>query len=124
MTMRSALGRVRGLGSAHAGTHHWWMQRVSALALIPCTVVLVVVLARLGAGQHADVLTAFRMPWLAVTAMVAVFALFWHLKLGLQVVIEDYVHGRAAELGLQLFNTAFCVVLGLACELALLKLAL
>lgn len=100
MSFRTPLGRVRGLGSAKDGTHHWWAQRLTAIALVPLTVWFVVsILMLAGAGRGALV------DWLdnPVTAgllVMTILAAFHHGQLGLQVVIEDYVHNEAWKIGL------------------------
>lgn len=93
--LRSALGRARGLGSAKEGMHHWWAQRLTALALIPLTVWFVVSLIGLVGADHQEFVH-----WLAnpvnATAMILFLAIaFHHAQLGLQVVLEDYVSNHA-----------------------------
>src|SRR5271169_2693566 len=96
--LRSPLGRALGLGSAKEGVEHWWMQRVTAVALVPLTLWFVIALiAHLGA-DHAAVVAWLRSPLTAVAMILAVVATFVHMALGLQVVIEDYVHHEAAKI--------------------------
>jgi succinate dehydrogenase / fumarate reductase membrane anchor subunit len=120
---RTALGRVRGLGAAKEGVSHWWGQRVTALLLIPLTLWFVIaLLAHIGADQAA--VTA----WLGEPVtyglmLVLLGAVFWHAALGLQVVIEDYVHGEAAKLSLILLTKAACLGLFVAGFIALSKIA-
>ena len=98
MSMRTPLGKVRGLGSARDGTHHWWMQRVTAIANLPLIVFLVIfVLAHLGATR-AEVLASLANPFVAILLALTMISVLWHMRLGLQVVIEDYVRGHAAKL--------------------------
>lgn len=122
MSLRTALGRVRGLGSAKDGTHHWWMQRVTAIALIPLTVWIV---ASFVAMAGADYETA--RAWVASPVVAILFSLFiatglYHLKLGLQVVIEDYVHGGLKLVSLMASNFV-CVLVAAASIFAVLKIA-
>lgn len=98
--LRTRLGRVRGLGSAKDGVAHWWAQRLTALALVPLTFWLVAALAALAGADHATVAGWLRQPVAAVLMVALLAAAFHHAQLGLQVVIEDYVHNEAAKLAL------------------------
>jgi succinate dehydrogenase / fumarate reductase membrane anchor subunit len=93
--MRTPLSRARGLGSAKKGTHHFWMQRVTALANIPLTLFLVAALV-VHAGADYQTMTAFLgNPFVGVVMLLLVVSAIYHMRLGLQVVIEDYIHGCA-----------------------------
>ena len=120
---RSVSARVRGLGSAKEGVQHWWLQRLSALALIPLSLWLVASLvAQLGA-DHAAVLAWIGEPVTVALLLLTIFATFYHAQLGLQVVIEDYVHREGAKIAAILLVKAACLVLGLAGVLAVLFIA-
>jgi succinate dehydrogenase / fumarate reductase membrane anchor subunit len=121
--LRSPLARVRGLGSAKTGTEHFWFQRLTAVALVPLTLAFAVVVLRLAGAGHAPAAAVLGHPLVAGIGMLLVVAAFWHLRLGVQVVIEDYVADEGAKLVLQLLNSFACTALGLACLLALLSLA-
>ena len=92
------LGRVRGLGSAHHGSHHWLQQRLTALGNILLVTWFVVSLIRLPLGDHGAVHRWASNPTVAFALVLLVISVFWHLRLGLQVLIEDYVHGEAMRL--------------------------
>ncbi len=92
MSLRSDLGRVKGLGSAKEGLDHWRSQRMTAIALLPLALWFVTSLMALINAPHAAVVAWIAKPYVAALLLALVIALFWHLKLGLQVVIEDYVH--------------------------------
>ena len=98
MQFRSPLGKVRGLGSAKDGTHHWWMQRVTALALIPLALWFVVSVVALAGQDHAAFVAWVRNPISATLLVVLIAATFHHAQLGLQVVLEDYVHREGLKL--------------------------
>jgi succinate dehydrogenase / fumarate reductase membrane anchor subunit len=107
MSMRSELGKVRGLGAAHDGTNHFWMQRVTAVANLPLVSYLVYFIVSHVGHARADVLASVRNPFCAVALVLAMISIFWHMKLGLQMVIEDYVHGTALKLVSLLLNAFF-----------------
>ncbi len=121
---RSQLGRVRGTGSAKAGVHHWYLERVTAIALIPLTLWFVFSMVRLvGASQEAVVVWAGR-PWNSVLLLALIGMTFQHMALGIQVVLEDYVNAKwAMNIGI-LATKAVCGLLGLLAALSVLKLAL
>ena len=120
----SPLGRARGLGSAKEGVGHWWAQRVTALALVPLTLWLVFgIVTRVGAG-HAAVVEWIAQPLVAIALILTLFATFLHAKLGVQVVIEDYVHGPFAKHVSLLLVTFVSFILGAGAIFAVLKMAL
>jgi len=92
------LGKVRGLGSAQHGSHHWLQQRLTALGNVLLVSWFVVSLLRLPLGDHGAVLRWASNPTVALALILLVVSVFWHLRLGLQVLIEDYVHGEATRL--------------------------
>ena len=123
-SLRNPLGRARGLGSAKDGTEHFWRQRLTALALIPLVLSFATIVLRLVGADHAVVIATIGYPPIAGMAVLLIVAGFWHLQLGVQVVIEDYVHGEGAKLALQLTSTFACIIVGLAALFAVLRLAL
>lgn len=100
MDRRTALGRVRGLGSAKEGVHHWWAQRITAIALIPLSLWFVAGLIKAANGGYAAAAQWLARPISTIMAMLLLIALFHHTQLGLQVVIEDYVHHEGAKIAL------------------------
>lgn len=121
-TMRTPLKKVRGLGAAKEGVQHWWIQRVTAVAMIPLLLIMVVTVLKLAGGDHAAVAAAFKHPLLAVVALLSILAVFWHMKLGLQVVIEDYVHTEGLKMASLLAITFATFVVGGIATLSVLKL--
>lgn len=115
--------RVQGLGTAHEGVHHWWQQRVSSVALLILAIpFFVVFIPVLGAG-HEALVTTYQGVCNAIVAILFIAAVFWHLKLGMQVVIEDYVHGPGLRTVLLLVNTLLNWAFGAAGIFAVAKIA-
>jgi succinate dehydrogenase / fumarate reductase membrane anchor subunit len=121
-SLRTPLGRVRGLGSAKDGTHHWWLQRLTAIALVPLAIWLAISLAALSGAGWPEIKAWFQNPLASLAMILFVFGMFWHFKLGLQVVIEDYVHSEAAKITLLVLNGFVAIVLGGIAILSVLKL--
>jgi succinate dehydrogenase / fumarate reductase membrane anchor subunit len=124
MSLRSPLSRVQGRGSAGEGVGHWWMQRVTAVALLPLTAWFVVSLLGLPLQSYEVLRGWLGQPWVAVLTTLLVFTLALHSKLGVQVVIEDYVHGKGAKAGLLLFNLFIHFAAAVAGIFAILRLTL
>jgi succinate dehydrogenase / fumarate reductase membrane anchor subunit len=117
------LGRVRGLGSAKEGVHHWWLQRVTAIANLVLVLWFIFSLVRLPSLDYASVILWLRQPVAAVPMLLLIVSVFWHLRLGVQVMIEDYVHGTAKVVAMLALN--FYVLAGAAAAVfAVLKIAL
>jgi succinate dehydrogenase / fumarate reductase membrane anchor subunit len=122
--LRNPLQRARGLGSAKDGVGHWWTQRTTAIALIGLGIWFVILVLGLLHADYPTARAAIARPWNALLMIAFLVAMFWHAVLGLQVVIEDYVHTRWKEVFL-LVAIKFLAVLGaLASVLAVLRIAL
>lgn len=122
MRLRTPLKEVRRLGSAKEGADHFWHQRMTAVAnllLVPFLVWLVV--THVGA-DHAAVKAAIAKPWIALPLLLLVVSGAIHMRLGMQVIIEDYIHGEALKITLLLANTFFAIFVAAAAALAILKL--
>jgi succinate dehydrogenase / fumarate reductase, membrane anchor subunit len=124
MTMETPLARVRGLGSAREGGHHWWNERLTSVSTLLLFIWLLVSLLRLPVVDYRTVNEWLQQPLAAVPMLLLIVSTFWHLKLGMQVVIEDYVHEEGWKfLSILLLN--FATVIGAAFALfAVLKIAL
>ncbi|HEX6978785.1 MAG TPA: succinate dehydrogenase, hydrophobic membrane anchor protein [Alphaproteobacteria bacterium] len=123
-TLRTQLGRVRGLGSAHHGVGHWWAQRVTAVALVPLAVWFVASIVALAGADHAAVVDWIGRPVPAILLVALIVAVFHHAQLGVQVVIEDYVHHEGVKIGSLLAVKAVLLLLALAAVFAVLRIAL
>ncbi len=122
ISMRSDLARVRGLGPAHDGVAHWWAQRLTALALIPLTLWFVTAIVGLVGADHATVAEWIAQPLPAMLLVLLIVATFHHAQLGLQVVIEDYVHAEGLKIGLILAVKGLAVLLSVASLFAVLRI--
>jgi succinate dehydrogenase / fumarate reductase, membrane anchor subunit len=123
MSMRTSLGVVRGLGSAKSGTEHFWHQRLTAIANVPLTILLVwFVISHLG-SPRAEVLESVRNPFVAIMLALAFLSILWHMRLGMQMVIEDYVHRAGWKLLALLLNSFYTTALGIAAFYAILKMS-
>jgi succinate dehydrogenase / fumarate reductase membrane anchor subunit len=121
---RTSLSRVKGLGSARSGTDHFWAQRVTAFANLMLLVFLIYSVIRL-AGEPLDVVRGyFASPIVAVLAMLFAIASTYHMRIGMQVIIEDYVHKESTKLILLVLNTFFALLVALTCLIAIIKLSL
>lgn len=123
MSFATPLKKVRGLGAAKTGTEHWWLQRVTSIANIPLVLFgLWFILAHLGRSR-AEVVASLHNPFVALLLALMLVSVVWHMRLGMQVIIEDYVHGPAAKLAALLLNGFYTVALGAAALFAILKMS-
>lgn len=122
MSLRSPLGRVRGLGSAKDGTGHWWAQRLTALALIPLSLWFCIAVIAMTGADHATVAAWAGSPVVAGLLILLIGATFYHAALGVQVVIEDYVHHEMTKLLLVLSVKTAALLMALAAILSVLIL--
>ena len=124
MSLRSPLARVLGQGSAKDGVHHWWVQRLSSVALVPLTVWFVVSVLSLPSLDDATVTAWIGQLWTMVFLVLLVLTASWHSQLGVRVVVEDYVHGAGTKALTLALVTFFHVVVAAAGVLAILKVGL
>jgi succinate dehydrogenase / fumarate reductase membrane anchor subunit len=124
MSLRTPLGRVLGRGSAGEGPGHWWVQRVTAVALLPLTAWFGISLLTHSLQSYDTMRAWIGQPWVAVPSLVLVLTLAWHSKLGVEVVVEDYVHGKGAKTALLLLSTFVHVLAAATGSVAILLLAL
>ena len=121
--MRTPLSRVRHLGAAHHGTGHFWLQRLTAAANVILLVVLIGIVVTLVGRSHATVLATLSKPLVSVLLIAAVISVATHMRLGMQIIIEDYIHGEGGKLALLMLNVFFAVAVGAVSVFAILKIA-
>jgi succinate dehydrogenase / fumarate reductase membrane anchor subunit len=120
--MKTPFARVRGLGTAHSGTEHFWMQRLTGIANLPLlTTFLVVIVSLVGASQ-ASVIATLSNPFVAMILLAALISVLIHMRIGMQVIIEDYVHSELRKVALLMANTFFTLAVGIAAAYAILKI--
>jgi succinate dehydrogenase / fumarate reductase membrane anchor subunit len=121
--MRTPLKNVRRLGSAKEGADHFWKQRVTAFALLFLCAAAVAVIVSLIGSDHATVKTTLGNPVVALLFLLLIGTGVMHMRIGMQVIIEDYVHGEGSKILLLMLNTFFAVAVGAASVFAILKLS-
>ena len=122
-SMRTPLGRVRGLGSAKSGTGHFWLQRVTAVANLILTLVFLGVAIALVGKPYPAALAILSHPLVAILMLLFIVSGAVHMRIGMQVIIEDYIHGEGLKIAAVMANTFFAIAIGAACAFAVLKLS-
>lgn len=124
MIHRAPLGRARGLGSARCGANHWWLQRVTAVALVPLTIWFIFSVVRLIGADHQTATDWLVRPLNAVLMLLLIVSIFHHMQLGLQVVIEDYIHNERGKITGIVLVRLFTVLLAVLSTFTVLKIGL
>jgi succinate dehydrogenase / fumarate reductase membrane anchor subunit len=122
-SMRTPMAKVRGLGSAKSGTDHFFRQRVTALANVPLAIAFVIILTMLMGAPHAVFVATMKSPLIALLLLLFVVSGAIHMRLGMQVIIEDYIHDEGRKIALLIANTFFAIVIAAACSFAVLRMA-
>jgi succinate dehydrogenase / fumarate reductase, membrane anchor subunit len=122
-SMRTPLGRVRNLGASHSGTSDFWRQRLTAVAMVLLMVPVIVVVMMLLGRNQAGAAQILGSPLVAIILLLFIVASVWHMRIGMQVVIEDYIHGEKTKLAAIMANNFFSVAVALASIYAILKLS-
>ena len=122
-SMRTPLGRVRNLGASHSGTTDFWRQRITAVAMVLLMVPVIVMVMMLLGSNHAGAAQMLGSPLVAIILLLFILASTWHMRIGMQVIIEDYVHHEQLKLAAIIANNFFCFAVALASIYAILKLS-
>jgi succinate dehydrogenase / fumarate reductase membrane anchor subunit len=122
-SMRTPLSRVRSLGSAKSGTSDFFRQRITAIAMILLIVPGIVIIMKLLGSNQATASQTLGAPLVAIIMIMFIIASVWHMRIGMQVVLEDYIHDEKLKLALVIANHFFCWTVGLASIYAILKLS-
>lgn len=122
-SLRTPLSRVRHLGSARSGTEHAWHMRVTSIALLPLALIFVGIILSLVGKDHTAVRATLGAPLPAILMLLFLGAGIYHMMRGMQIIIEDYVHGELAKTWCLMLNTFFSAAVGLACVYSVLKLS-
>lgn len=120
MSLRTPLAEVKGLGSAKEGVHHWWYQRLTAVALVPLSLWFIWSLISMLNADYESIIAWLRLPYAAVLMILFIVSLFYHAQLGLQVVIEDYIESEWQKITSIILVKFLCIVVGLASILSIL----
>lgn len=123
-SIRTPAALVRGLGSIRSGTHHFWLSRVTALANIPLSIGFLVIALMLAGKDRAGAISVVSHPLAAIVLLGFILSICVHMRLGMQVIIEDYVHSEATKIVLLVLNTLFAAGIALASAYAILKIGL
>ncbi|WP_291670715.1 succinate dehydrogenase, hydrophobic membrane anchor protein [Bosea sp. (in: a-proteobacteria)] len=122
-SMRTPLGRVRGLGSAKSGTGHFWLQRLTAVANVILTVIFVFIVVALVGKPYPAAMALLTQPCVAILMLLFILSACVHMRIGMQVIIEDYVHEEGVKILAVMANTFFAIAVGAASVYAVLKLS-
>jgi succinate dehydrogenase / fumarate reductase membrane anchor subunit len=121
--MRTALSRVKGLGASHHGVEHWWMHRVTAMSNVPLIVAFVIIIASLAGRPYVEAIRILSNPFVALLLILCVISVTNHMRLGMQIIIDDYVHDRGWKIASVILNNFFAAVIAAACLFSILKIS-
>jgi len=123
MSMRTPLGKVLGLGTGHSGTEHFWRERLTSLAGIPLIIFVVIFVMAMKGADYVSLVQAIRNPFIAVGLLLAIVNTAYHMSLGMQVIVEDYVASKPWRTAVILASTFYCTVVAIAAIYAVLKIS-
>jgi succinate dehydrogenase / fumarate reductase membrane anchor subunit len=124
ISMRTPLARVKGLGASGHGVEHWWIHRVTAVSNVPLIIAFVIIVAAIAGRSYAEASVIVSHPLVAILLILAVVSVTNHMRLGMQIIIEDYVHDKGWKIAAVIANNFYAVVVAVACLYAILKISL
>lgn len=124
VSMRTPLARVKGLGASGHGVEHWWIHRVTAVSNIPLIISFVIIVAALAGSSYQEAIAIISHPLVAIILILAVISVVNHMRLGMQIIIEDYVHDKGYKIVALIANNFYAAIIGVACLYAILKVSL
>ncbi len=122
-SMRTPLARAKGLGAAGHGAEHWWLHRMTAVSNVPLIVAFVLIVASLSGASYEQAIGIVSHPLVALLLILAVISVANHMRLGMQIVIEDYVHDKGLKIATLIANNFFAVVIAVVCLFSVLKIS-
>ncbi|MBN4093946.1 MULTISPECIES: succinate dehydrogenase, hydrophobic membrane anchor protein [unclassified Methylobacterium] len=122
VSIRTPRARVRGLGVSHHGAGHWWLQRLTAVANVVLMLSFVVIIAKMAGRGYPEARLLVATPLVSILLILALLSVTVHMRLGMQVIIEDYVHAPATKIAAVFTNNAYAVVVAVACLYAVLRI--
>ena len=124
VSMRTPLARVKGLGASGHGVEHWWLHRMTAVSNVPLIIAFVIIVAALAGSDYQQAIAIVSHPLVAILLILAVISVTNHMRLGMQIIIEDYVHDKGYKIAAVIANNFYAVVIAVACLYAILKVSL
>ena len=124
VSMRTPLARVKGLGASGHGVEHWWIHRMTAVSNVPLIIAFVIIVAALAGSSYEGAVAIVSHPLTAILLLLAVISVTNHMRLGMQIVIEDYVHDKGYKIAAVIANNFYAVIIAVACIYAILKVSL
>ena len=123
ISMRTPLARAKGLGAAGHGAEHWWLHRMTAVSNIPLVVAFILIVVGLAGRNHAEAVSIVSHPLVAILLILFIASITNHMRLGMQIVIEDYVHDKGLKLTALIANNFFAIVIAVACLFSILRVS-
>jgi succinate dehydrogenase / fumarate reductase membrane anchor subunit len=124
VSMRTPLARVKGLGAAGHGAEHWWLHRMTAVSNVPLIIAFTIIVASIAGRSYQEAVSIVSHPLIAIVLILAVVSVTNHMRLGMQIVIEDYVHDKGWKIVALIANNFYAVIIAVACLYGLIKVGL
>jgi succinate dehydrogenase / fumarate reductase membrane anchor subunit len=124
VSLRTPLARVKGLGASGHGAEHWWVHRMTAVSNIPLIIAFTIIVANMAGRSYEEAVAIVSHPLVAILLVLAVISVTNHMRMGMQIIIEDYVHDKGWKIAALIANTFYAVVIAVACLYGLLKVGL